>query len=356
MNTVYELLRERLDKLSVGFPSTDTGIELKILKRLFTEEEAGLFIKLSPMLESPEVVAERLGLEPDKTADIMEKMSKKGLLFRQKKDDKSRYSVVPYVIGIFEHQVNNVSEDFAREHEEYFEKAYGKVINFSTTPLLRTIPVNSQIVVKWPIAPYEDAIKIIENQETIALAPCICRKTKQAIGEGCDKPIEKCLIFGSMAKYYAENNMGRLIDREEAKELIRQNDKEGLVIQPLNAQKINGMCSCCGDCCGLLRSLKMRDKPMEAVQSNYYAVISDECIGCETCLDRCQMDAIKMVNGQARVILERCIGCGLCVTTCEAGAAKLIKKDENQLYTPPKSPIDTIINIAMERGKNPMPE
>ena len=77
MQDVYERVRERLDDLATGYPSTTSGVEIKILKRFFTEEEAEFFLKLSPMLEKPKVVAQRLGLDPDQTAELMERMAKK---------------------------------------------------------------------------------------------------------------------------------------------------------------------------------------------------------------------------------------------------------------------------------------
>lgn len=38
---IYYELREQLDQYSVGFPTTTSGVEKKILEKLFTEE-AGL--------------------------------------------------------------------------------------------------------------------------------------------------------------------------------------------------------------------------------------------------------------------------------------------------------------------------
>lgn len=210
---------------------------------------------------------------------------------------------------------------------------------------------------QWPVAPYEDAMAIIDSKEIIAVAPCICRTMSKIDERGCDKPVEACFSFGSHAHYYVENQMGRYVSKEEAKNILRGNEKAGLVIQPFNSQIVGGMCSCCGDCCGVLKSLKKQPVPASAVQSSYFVqVIPDDCVGCETCLDRCQMDAITMVDDQAVVDLNRCIGCGLCVTTCATEALKLIKKPEETMYKPPESGAETYIRLAMERGKNPLPE
>ena len=77
MDNVYGRLRERLDDFASGFPATESGIEIKILKGLFTEEEAELFLKLSPISEAPGDVAKRLGSDPAETAELMERMAKK---------------------------------------------------------------------------------------------------------------------------------------------------------------------------------------------------------------------------------------------------------------------------------------
>jgi electron transport complex protein RnfB len=352
MSDVYERLRKRLDDLAVGYPETESKVEIRLLKRIFTEEEAEFFVQLNPLLEAPADVARRLNRDPDEVADLMEQMAKKGLLFRKRKGDGILYAAVPYVVGIFEFQVKSMDEAFARDNEQYFEQAFLANAQAFKTPVMRTIPINRQIVAEWPIAPYEDVLEIIENQEKILIAKCICRTQTRLAGSGCDKPLETCFLFGSHAEYYAENGMGRFITKEEARQIVLKNEEAGLVMQPFNSQKVGGMCSCCGDCCGMLRSLKKQPNPAESVQSNYYARVDEAlCTGCETCVDRCQMEAVEVVDGISTVYLNRCIGCGLCVTTCPTEAIRLIKKTDDELYQPPKSGAETYIRIMQERGK-----
>jgi NAD-dependent dihydropyrimidine dehydrogenase PreA subunit len=352
MTDVYEKLRAHLDNMATGFPETESKIELKLLKRLFTEEEADLFMQLAPMLQKPADVAQRLNRDPEQIGEMLEQMAKKGLLFRKRSGDLVRYAAVPYVVGIFEFQLNAMDEAYARDNEEYFETAFGSSIQAFKTPVLRSVPINRQIVADWPVAPYEDVLEIIDNQKKIAVQPCICRTQSRLAGKECEKPLENCFSFGSHADYYVENGMGRYITKEDAKAIIIKNEQDGLVMQPFNAQNVGGMCSCCGDCCGVLRSLKKQPKPAEAVQSNYFARVEDElCTGCETCLERCQMEAIDITDGLAGINLDRCIGCGLCVTTCPTEAILLIKKPDDLQYVPPKSGAETYMRIAQERGK-----
>ncbi len=352
MKAVYIQLRSRLDDLAVGFPEAGDGTELRILERLFTEDEAELFLQLSPLLESPANVAQRLKRDHTEIAAVLEQMARKGLLFRKRTNGEVSYAAVPYVVGLFEFQVGRMDKDFARDHEAYFESTYRKVIQGFKTPVLRTIPIQRTLVGDSPVAPYEDVLAIIDAQERIAVAPCVCRSTKGLVGEACEKSIDNCFSFGSHADYYVENGLGRYISREKAREIVRRNEVEGLVMQPFNSQKVGGMCSCCGDCCGVLRSLKAQPRPAEAVQSNYFAVVDDErCTGCETCVSRCQIDAAAVTDGVAAIDLDRCIGCGLCVTTCPAEAITLVQKDADRRYVPPRTGMETYIRIMQERGK-----
>lgn len=352
MKGVYKRLREKLDDLGTGFPATESGVEIRILKKLFTEEEADLFVHLTPLLETPEAVAKRLGREVEQTAELMNQMAEKGQLLRLQKDDTVRFAPMPYVAGIFDLQVNTMDRDLAVAMDEYYDTRFGRTAQSFKTPLFRTIPINKELVAQWPIAPYEDALEILENHEVFAVVPCVCRTWRKLSDKGCEKPVETCLQLGSNATHFVKQGIGRFISKEEAKEIVKSSEKKGLVLQPFNSQKIGTLCSCCGDCCGMLRSLKKQPVPAAAVRSNYYAVVDTEkCTGCETCLDRCQMEAVEIVDEKAVIDLDRCIGCGLCVTTCETDAMSLTMKPDDQLYVPPKSLTETYMRIAKERGK-----
>jgi Na+-translocating ferredoxin:NAD+ oxidoreductase subunit B len=353
MSDVYEKLRQKLDDLSVGYPATPNKVEIKILKRLFKEEHAELFLHMLPILEEPAIIAERAGKDTEYVESLIEEMAKKGLVFRKRDKDRVRYSAPPFVIGIFEYQVNQMDKEMASDLEEYHDKAVMKIVQAFKTPLMRTIPVNKELVVKWPIAPYEDVLQIFDSQKTISVANCVCRTMGRLTESGCDKPIEACFSFGATADYYVENGMGRYVSADQAKQIVKENlEKAPLVMQPVNSQKIGGLCMCCGDCCGMLKSLKLQPNPAASVKSNYFAQVDDsKCEGCELCLERCQMEAIRLVDEIAIIDYDRCIGCGLCVPTCPGDALELIKKKEDDQYTPPENFMGTYMNIAKERGK-----
>ncbi|MBC2717434.1 MAG: 4Fe-4S binding protein [Desulfobacteraceae bacterium] len=354
MADIYETLRARLDSMSTGFPKTKNKSEIKVLKRLFTEEHAELFLALTVMPETPEQAAERLGRDSSELADMMEEMAQKGLLFRIRENGVASYSCVPYIVGLAEFQINALKTDkeLATDMAMHFMDGFVETLQSLETHHQRTIPVNTGLVSQWPIAPYEDAIAMLKKQKRIAVANCACRSiTHQVVPDPCGKPLETCMMFGSGADYYIENGWGREIDVEEAVSILKLCDEHALVVQPVNSKKAGAICACCGDCCWMLNSLKMQAKPAESVKSNYFAQIDgEECTGCEICLDRCQMKAITIEDEIAVLDRDRCIGCGLCVTTCPSEAASLVKKSEDQLYEPPENHVDMYIKMGMERG------
>jgi len=355
-DNIYHQLREQLDQYSVGFPTTESGVEMKILKKLFTEEEARMFLNLSMMLETPESVAERMSRDPGQVATLLERMAEKGLIFRLRKEGSVQYAAAPFVVGFYEFQLKTMDRELAQLMEQYLEEGFGRQASQQVVPM-RTIPVNQAIDVSWPVAPYEDVREIVKSKDRIAVANCICRVQQGLLEQACDKPLEVCFTFGSHAKYYVERGMGRWIGQEEALEILDQCDEAGLVPQPFNAQNPGGMCNCCGDCCGVLRALKKHPRPAEMVTSNYYAVVdSDLCTACETCLDRCQMEAITIGPDEvARINLDRCIGCGLCVTTCTTEALSLQPKAKEERREPPAQARDTMMQMAEQRGKSLIP-
>ena len=348
----YRQLQRQLDQYSMGFPATESGIEIKILKYLFSETDAEMFTSLTPMLESAQAVASRLNRPEAEVAAQLDDMTERGLLFRLKKEDGPRYGAIPFVHGLYEFQVKNLKPDFAKMATAYFEEAFDKAMQSSADYFLRTIPVQESIEVTHNVASYDDAVEILRSKPFIVITDCICRKTADLIEKDCGKPLEACFMFGSMGQYYLDRGLGRKITLEEAIDILTKCREAGLVTQPATSQNPAGMCNCCGDCCGVLRALNKHPRPAEMVFSNHFAVVEIEnCTGCETCLDRCQMNALTLNDdGLAVVNEDRCIGCGLCVTTCPTEALKLVPKSEAEFRTPPASMAEQMMLMAQKRG------
>lgn len=351
-NAIYEKLREHLDSLPTGYPQTKSGVELKILKKLFTEEEAEMASQLKPVPESAEQIALRLGRGRQAVADLLYRMSQKGLIFRIKYKEIYHYMAMMFIVGIFEYQVHKLDREIAELLEAYHQEAMNKEIIRPQTPQLRVVPVRESLEPAVEIQPYDELRKIVLSQKTIALADCICREKSALLGHPCSKPMETCLLFGPIGEYYIENGIGRRVTHEEALKVLQKSEEAGLVPSPANAQKTAGICNCCSCCCGVLKALKLHSHPGSYVKSNFFAQVDEDlCTGCETCLDRCQIEAISVEDNRARIDLKRCLGCGLCVKTCPTKALSLGNKDAQEAYVPPPKPIDTYLQISKEMGK-----
>ncbi len=350
MTDVYEKLAQHLDNLPAGFPRTESGVELRILKRLFLPEEAQLATTLTMMPEPVAGIAQRTEMDEANLADMLAEMAKKGLIFRISKGEHLLYSAAQFVVGMWEYHLNDLDEDLIRDVNEYMPDLMNNSWLKTKTKQLRVVPVAKSVSADMAVMPFEAAEEIINKQSKIVVADCICRKEQKMIGKGCDKPMAACFSFGAGAYYYEQNGLGREIDKAEAMELLKKGVAAGLVLQPGNQQKAMNICMCCGCCCGVLKNLNTLDKPAQVVHTNYYAEVDAEaCTACEACVERCQMDAIA-VDEMAKVDLDRCIGCGLCVTDCPTEAMLLKQKDEKDHYIPPKNVIETYINMAQERA------
>ena len=112
------------------------------------------------------------------------------------------------------------------------------------------------------------------------------------------------------------------------------------------------ICTCCGCCCGVLRTIKRYPKPVELVSSPFHVTTNpDTCDCCEICIDRCPMDALIIEDFKSTVDLNRCIGCGLCVTTCPTDSLQLVRKPEKEQLPVPRSNVQNYINLGRKRGK-----
>ncbi|MHA1234668.1 MAG: ATP-binding protein, partial [Promethearchaeota archaeon] len=161
---------------------------------------------------------------------------------------------------------------------------------------------------------------------------------------------ESCFSFRSAGMAYISRGLGRIITKEEALEIIEQAEREGLVLQAGNSQRPMSLCTCCGCCCNLLVNEKRFDAPAQFFGSNYFAQVDEElCSGCGVCEERCQMDAIDIIDDISNINLDRCIGCGVCVPTCPEDAIKLVEKEEKMI--PPKNTMETYQKIAQERAR-----
>jgi len=345
---VYIKLREFLHCMPGGYPATESGVELEILKKIFTPEQARLTVQLTPVPEAASDFASRTGIGEAEALDGLEDLAREGLIFRVRSGDSATYAAVSFVIGIYEFQLNKIDRELAELFEEYIPTLFGQMRSTRTKPM-RVIPVDSAVDATTAVASYDQVRELVKNKELISVAPCICQKEQGLLGNSCRGAAERCIQFGSSAQYYIDNGMARRIDLDELMEILKRGEADGLVLSPTNTQHIPGMCMCCGCCCPILRNLGSLDRPTDHVQTTFRAEIdADLCNGCGLCEDRCQMKALAEQDTEYAIDEVRCIGCGLCISECPMEAISLVSLAN--VAPVPGNIAELGMNIMKERG------
>ena len=343
---VYRNLQVHLNKMPVGFPATKTGIEINLLKSIFSPEQAKVAAHLGYKPKTVDQIfetAKDVVRSKEELKSILDDTVSKGGISRKEKEGEDQYVIPPLVLwGMYEYQLKRLSKDFLMDFGQYMQGEFGLELATSTRPKMRVIPVEKSIDVKQQVATYDELRHLIDRAgEHIAVQDCMCRKVNDMLGKSCQvtERREVCMSLGYLADLYVKEGWGRNISQEEALEIARKNEEEGLALMSGNAKETTFVCACCGDCCGMLSIMKNFPKPAEVVGSNYYAQVDSElCKGCETCVTRCPIDAVKVKEDKSSVDLARCIGCGLCIPTCSEKAMRLIKKEKE--VVPPETEED----------------
>lgn len=349
---IYHKLARHLDNQPGGYPATPDGVEIRILKLLFTPEEAEFALKLNLIAEEPETLAVRAGISREKAETLLNEMASKGLVFRIRHDGKpDRFMSGQFIVGIWELQAGHLSPELAREMEIYMPYVLnGRV--WQMAPQMRVIPVQKSIDHQLRVMTYEDAETLVRGKKSFVVTPCICRTEKALKGKVCKKPMETCITFGDESDFFLKTGTGRKASLEEVLDILVEADKAGLVLQPTNGKEISWICCCCGCCCALLRTIKRFPDPGKIVASPFSAVLNDEkCTDCGICLSRCQVDAIVRIDSGLFIQKERCIGCGLCVTTCPWKAISLKRKPIKEQPVIPANFAEAVLRLGWKRGK-----
>jgi NAD-dependent dihydropyrimidine dehydrogenase PreA subunit len=334
---MYYRLAKVLDTLPSGFPATKSGIEIKILKKIFTPEEADLFCDLKLTPETADQIAERTGRPLEGLEEKLTSMWQKGEISGFKLGGVLLFKMVPWVVGIYEFQLNRMDREFAEMCEEY-SMYWGRQFMRRGPQIMQVIPIEKDIPVKQEALTYQQVSNLIESSQSFMVNECICKKSQGLLDKPCTKPTEVCLGMAPLPDVFENHPWGgRILTKEGAYEVLSKAEEAGLVHLTSNVESGHYyICNCCGCCCGILRAISTGAP--NVVNSHYYAKIDpDKCSACGICADvRCQVQAIKEDGGIYSVIKARCIGCGLCASTCPEEAIGLNHKEPEELTYPPQ--------------------
>ncbi len=125
---IYERLRQKLDSLTKGYPQTEKGSEMVFLKKVFSPEDADLFIRMKRGLQTPAQVAADLGMDVLETARKLESMAHRGLLYFEREGAEKKYRIIPFIHGIWEFNVDRIDQEDAVNMGRFYVEGFGKVL------------------------------------------------------------------------------------------------------------------------------------------------------------------------------------------------------------------------------------
>ena len=345
---VYRELANKLDAIAktaavtrhphVGFPATESGVELRLLAKIFTPDEAKLAAVMQVDREPASDIAARAAVDAGAAYSNLRSMARKVLIGAARGKGELVFGLIPWAVGLYEGQLPRMDAELAGLFEEYLQET--RATNFASgVPIHRVIPVEEAIDFDLDILPYERASELLSGAKAWGVRNCICRSQQRLIGKGCERPIENCMVFAPVEGAFDHSQVDRAIALDEALRILREAEEASLVHSTGNTRKGNDyICNCCTCCCAVLRGVAEFSMPTAIASSGYQAAVdADLCASCGDCVERCQFDALSLPHEICMVNASRCVGCGLCTTICPTGALHLERRPADDI---PSTPVD----------------
>lgn len=204
----------------------------------------------------------------------------------------------------------SINEEDRQKIESWFFNSFFEALSD------KTVPTDDRVYL------LEEILEYIENEErTPYLNYCDCRSVR---GD-CGLPTKTCITYNTGINSRIDRGIGEKIDKETAKQIVINAEKEGL----MHTANSNGICNCCGDCCYILRSLQRKNSQGVWPISKYIVDFDEEkCISCGKCVKRCHFGVFEKKDKKITIAnKEKCIGCGICKSTCKANAITMKERD-----------------------------
>lgn len=215
------------------------------------------------------------------------------------------YFMQIFAPGILEMMVNNqplmaAHPEVGRAFEEYTRlrmQAMGPILP-DGYGLMRVIPVESAIEGLPGVTDDERLSYYLNKYDTFSVSPCSCRASRTLLGDGCGHLAEDmCVQMGKGAEHYIRSGRARQISREEAYEIVKRAEENGLMHDIPNIEgsgETAAICNCCACACFGLRA-GMMFGARDAIRSNFVAEVDEaKCVACAQCVEVCPGNALKL--------------------------------------------------------------
>ncbi len=362
MENVYHRLAKHLEDLIMGYPFNEALLDL--LREMFDPQEARVALAIPNNLSPLEVVDEttitnRSDLPRETVAEKLESMAARDLLYTaQTRTGKKGYALLQVGYGVpqtffWGGRQDDRAAQMAKLILKYFtvpttEKVYGgvptKTYKYSPANLSVDLPMQG-------VMPYEEIGSIVNATTKIAVAHCPCRMSAKILGRtDCRHSLEVCIKYDDMAEFVISRGLARQVSKDEARNILINCEKEGLVHMVDNAQgQIKHTCNCCGHYCWNVGIIRRRKIPRDILMAVYFIRETDldACIGCGACAEICPVDAVVMADERPVVDQDWCIGCSVCAVSCPTGAISIVRRSDKAA---PMDFADLHGRIKVERG------
>jgi ferredoxin len=343
MEDVYVRLAKHLEHLIMGYPFSEALIDL--LKGTFSQVEAQVALAIPNNLAPLEVVdretiVSRSDLSEETVDEALKSLANRHMLYTTTtKEGTQGYALLQIGYGMPQTFFWGGKEDeharrMARLVLNYFsvsttQKVYGgvstKTHKYSPASLVVPVPMQGAL-------PHEQIGPIVDAATKISVSHCPCRLSAKILGRtDCSHSLEVCIKYDDLAEFVITKGLAREVSKDEARHILEECEKEGLVHMVDNAQgQIKHTCNCCGDYCWNVGIIRRRKIPRDKLMAVYFTreTVTDECIGCGACADICPVGAVSVVDDRAEVDLNWCIGCGVCAVGCPAQAISITRRLE----------------------------
>lgn len=341
-NDSYEALAANLKTLPLGFPSSPSGVEMRILRKLYSPKEARVAAAMRLGHESPAQIAEKLGEQSEDMTGFLEMMLSKGLIDGRGSREHREYRIVPYLNIHGDLPVSQLDSEYVEFFEQYLAEVFAQEMGKASPPNIRVFPAEQTLPEGQSVLSFEQVSEMVSRAKYHVTSDCPCCKKMKLLGRDCGRRAHRCISLfyadESGPDIRVEYRDGRRSSKQEVLSLLKILEDEGFIHTGSNIQDGHShICNCCPDCCPFLRMVRLKKAPYIVAPSNYVAAIDDEkCIACGLCAEeRCPVNAIELTGDHYQVNSADCIGCGACAITCPSGAMALQKKEADQLYIPP---------------------
>jgi NAD-dependent dihydropyrimidine dehydrogenase PreA subunit len=372
---IYERLANALDALPHGFARTQSGVEIKLIKKAFTEDEVWLAGQLTRFPETAAGIAKRVGRDVGEVTATLESLIPRRLVRLDSPGmaapglaptavGEKKYRLGPFLVGWYEASMRLLDKEFAELFEQFVIEGGGERIFAPRPGVLGVVPVRGSLKPEHiEREPHLDIDAHFQRHERFLVIDCVCKREIEVLqGQSCKKPMKRCGFIGLPPQTPLGQNV---LDREEASKLLTKLGKQGHVnlafygfTMSAESPQFVGTCNCCSCCCGIFHGQKIAGVAEGAQKSNYRAVIDPgKCNACSACIRRCPVDAIREgpprlpsvipcvcagappepLPGKAVVDRDKCIGCGVCVIGCPTDAIVMEPVSAEEWFHVPSS-------------------